>query len=111
ALPQFLAGLEEWNPFFLDLHRFAGSRVAPDAGRAILHRKSSETAKFDTISVGQGVGDLLEYRVDDIFHVAQKKMRVAVGDALNELGLDHHTCSLPKVLPYMSVILLVFSFP
>ncbi|SJM35519.1 hypothetical protein BQ8482_80153 [Mesorhizobium delmotii] len=86
---QFLAGLEERHPFLLDLDGFAGARVAAGAGGAVFHRESTETAQLDPVAFGKRVGDLVENRADDVFDVAQKKVRVACGDDLHKFGFDH----------------------
>ena len=57
ALAQFLAGLEERHPLFLDEDGIAGTRVATGAGWAIFHRKRAETAQFDPISSRQRICD------------------------------------------------------
>ncbi len=67
-----LAGLEERHPFLFDFHRFARSRVAAGARRAVLHRKGAETSKFDAVPVGERVGDLLENGADDVLDISRE---------------------------------------
>src|SRR5690606_12723517 len=86
---QFLAGLEERHPLLLDLNGFPSARVASHPRRSVLYRKRAESTQLDAVACRQRLGDLVKDRVDDVFDVAQKKMRIAIGDALHQLGLDH----------------------
>src|SRR5260370_15880728 len=88
-LAQLLAGLEEGNVLLLDLHAVAGARVAPETRVAPLHRKGAEAAQLDAVAARQRRGDLVENGGHDTLDVALIEMRVAVGQALDELGLGH----------------------
>ncbi len=35
------------------------------------------------------IGDLIENRADDVFHITQKQVRIACGNDLHEFGFDH----------------------
>lgn len=84
ALAQFLAGLEEGNPFFLDEYTVAGPRVAAGPRGPVFHRKRAKTAQFDPVSARQGICDLIENRIDDIFDVTVIEMRVARRNNLHQ---------------------------
>jgi len=47
ALAHFLAGLEEGTYFWSTETKRAGARIAPGAGRAVLHREGAEAAQLD----------------------------------------------------------------
>ena len=67
----------------------AGARIAAGTRRAMLHRKSAETAQLDPIAARQGRDDLIENRVHNVLDIPLVKMRVVLGDALNKFGFDH----------------------
>ena len=75
ALAQLLAGLEEGNPLFLDEHAVAGARITAGTRRPVFHRKRAETTKFDPVSARQGICNLIENGIDDIFDITVIKMR------------------------------------
>src|SRR5688572_20324907 len=89
ALTHFLAGLEERHALLIDRHMGAGARIAPRAGRTMLDRERTETAQLDTVAARQGSDDLIENRVDDVLDIPLIKVRVVLGNALNEFGFDH----------------------
>src|SRR5690606_22483408 len=89
TVAQFLAGLEERNPLFFHVHRFAGTRIAPAAGRAVFHGKCAKATQLHAIAFSKRVCDLVEYRADDVFDIALEEMRIAAGDNLNEFRFDH----------------------
>ena len=43
----------------------AGSRIAPDALTLLAHRKTAERVDLDCFTLGQGIGDLAQYGVDE----------------------------------------------
>src|SRR5215469_374727 len=88
-LAHLLAGLEERHRFLLDRDMRPGARIAPRAGRAMLHREGPEAAQLDPVAARHGGDDLAQYRVDDVLDVALIEMRILRGDALHQLGLDH----------------------
>ncbi len=45
---------------------FAGSRIAPDALTLLAHRKTAEQGNLDCFALGQGIGDLAQYGVDEV---------------------------------------------
>src|SRR6266567_3192333 len=89
AVAQLLAGLEEGDVLFGDLHAVAGARVAPDSGIAALDRKGAKAAQFDPIAAGQRCADLVEDGGNDRLDIALVEMRVRLCEALNELRLGH----------------------
>jgi hypothetical protein len=62
----------------------AGAGVAPNSGITTFDRKSTKSPQFDTITTRQGIGDFIKNSVYDILDIAQIKMRIALGDLLNE---------------------------
>src|SRR5262249_35790428 len=73
-------------------------RVAPFARRTALHREGPEATQLHAIAVRQGIGDLVEDGVDDVFHVALVQVRILRRDPLNELGFDHRVRSLDRTI-------------
>src|SRR5271170_1185470 len=107
ALAHFLAGLEERRELLGDRHLVAGARIAAGARLALLGREGAEAAQLDALAAGEGVGDLAEYGVDDVFDVALIEMRIAGRHALHELRLDHRTSPTrndPEVSPRLHAL-------
>src|SRR6516165_760561 len=77
----------------------AGPGVAAEPRVPPLDREGAETPQFDTIASRQGVGDFIEARVYDLFDITQIKMRVAIGNPLDELRCDHSRRLLKKLRP------------
>ena len=90
-LTHFLAGLEERDALLIDRHMGAGARVAAGTGRTVLDRESPETAELDTVAARQRSYDLIENRIHNVLHIPLVKVRVVLGDALNEFGFDHRS--------------------
>src|SRR5690606_34281018 len=89
AQPQLLARLEDGDEFLLDLHRVARAGIAADAGRAALAREGAEAAQLHPVAPRQRFHDLVQDSRDDVLDVALIEVGVAVGDPLNEFGLNH----------------------
>ena len=89
AAAEFLTGLEERYALGRHTDGDAGARVATLAGGTLTHGKGAEAAEFDTAALGEGTGDFLEDRVDELFEVVGAEVRVAVGKLLDEFGLGH----------------------
>src|ERR1700759_3838073 len=85
----FLAGLEERHALLVDGNVGASARVAARARGPMLDRESAKTAQFDAIAARQRSHDLIENRVHDILDIPLVKVRVVLGNALNEFGFDH----------------------
>src|SRR5208282_3076631 len=94
-LAQLLAGLEEGNVLFADLHAFPGTRVATHARAAPLDRESAEAAQLDPVAARQGRRDLVEDGGNDAFDVALVKVRIALGQMLDQLGFGHGAAFAP----------------
>ena len=62
----------------------SGSRVAACARRAVLDRKSPESAQFNAVPPSQCRDDLTQDRVDDIFYVALVEMGILSRNALDK---------------------------
>src|SRR5262249_23293401 len=75
-LAHFLAGLEERHALLIDGNARARARVASFARRPALHREGPEATQLHAIAVRQGIGDLVEDGVDDVFHVALVQVRI-----------------------------------
>ena len=67
----------------------AGAWIASSARRAMLHRKGAEAAKLDPVAPRQRGDDFIEDRVHNVLDIPLVKMRVVLGDTLNEFGFDH----------------------
>src|ERR1700676_2493829 len=85
----FLAGLEDRHTLLIHRHMGAGARIAAGAGRAMLHRKRTETTQLDPIAPRQGRDDLIEDRVHNILDIPLIEVRIVLGDTLNQFGFDH----------------------
>src|SRR5689334_6969424 len=90
ALPQFLSGLEEGNRFLLHRNRLAGARVASGAGVAMLDGERAESTQLDTLPTGEGVGDFLENRRHDRFHILATQMRIGHRQLRDQFGLGQN---------------------
>src|SRR5208282_2028693 len=88
-LAQLLAGLEEGDVLLAHGHGLAGARVAPQARAALLDREGAEAAQLDAVALREGRGDLVEDRGHDALDVPLVEMRVALGDAQDQLRLGH----------------------
>jgi hypothetical protein len=67
----------------------AGAWIAARARRPMLDRKRPETTQLDPIAARQGRDDFIKDRVHDVLDIPLIKMRVVLGDALNEFGFNH----------------------
>ena len=56
---------------------------------ALRVREKAATRELDAVAARHGGDDLVENGVDDVFDVALIKMRVLLGDTLNQFRLDH----------------------
>src|ERR1700723_3463973 len=85
----------------------AGSRIAAKTRIAALDGKGSKSSQFDAIATRQGLGDLVENSVHDLFDIAAIKMGVAIRKPLHEFRFDHVCPQLalerPIVVPDASV--------
>jgi hypothetical protein len=88
-LAHFLARLEIGHALGVDVDRFAGARVAPDAGIALARRESAEAAQLDPAALGQLVGDRIEDRADHIFDLTLGEVGKVAAQFLHQLGTDH----------------------
>ncbi len=68
--------------------------VASRARRTMLDRERAKAAQFYSVTARQGVRDFVENGVDDVFNVTQIKVRIAIGNALNEFGFNHRRMPL-----------------
>ena len=102
-LAHFLARFEERDALLVDGHMGAGARIAPCARRAVLYRKSTETAQLDAVTARKGRDDLFENRVHNVLDIPLVKMRVVLGDALNKFGFDHREIGPGSVRMTISV--------
>ena len=81
---EFLAGLEVWRRLLVHLDRLARTRIAPDAGVALLHREGAEPSHLHTLAASQSGGDLLEYRRHDQLHIRHAQMWMAGSEVRDE---------------------------
>src|SRR5690606_32615040 len=97
-LADFLAGLELGDVFLAHVDLFAGAWIAAHARRAVLDRKGPETAQFHPSATGQGIADLVENGVDDIFDISMEKVRVFRCELFDEFGFDHSRRTPPGAI-------------
>ena len=83
-LAHFLAGFEKRHALLIDRHVRAGAWIASGASRPVLDRKCAKAPQLNAISACQRVDDLVKNRVDDVLDIALIKVRIVLGDALNE---------------------------
>src|SRR5262249_46382537 len=96
------ARLEERHALLVNRHVRAGAGVAARPRGAMLDRERPKTAQLDAIAARQRSHDLVEDRIDDILDIPLIKVRVVLGDTMNEFGFDHR-----KVGPGKSAIISV----
>jgi hypothetical protein len=63
----------------------AGAWIATCPGGTVFDRKRTEPAQFDTVAGSQRIRNLVEDGADDVFDIAEKQMRVAIGNNLHQL--------------------------
>ncbi len=116
--PQGVRGFEGCGlPIFLDLkfhdipNTVAGAcRAAAQLGVSIMNVhaqggaammraavEAAKSAQFDAMTVGQRLGDAVQYRRDDAFHIAVVKMRISRGQPRHQFRLNH-PCPLRDTL-------------
>ena len=54
-----------------------------------MQRKAAEPPDFNTISIGQGLRHMLEYRLDGKFDVFIRKLSLLMCEDIYELGFGH----------------------
>jgi hypothetical protein len=55
----------------------------------MLDRERAEAAQLDPVAPRQRGNNLIENRIHDILDIPLVKVRVVLGDTLNEFGFDH----------------------
>jgi hypothetical protein len=55
----------------------------------MLHRECAEAAQFHAVTTRKSGDDFIENGIHDVLDIPLVKMRVVLGDALNEFGFDH----------------------
>ena len=88
-LAHFFTGLEVRRVLLLDRHVSAGARVAAGARWALLHRERTEAAQLDAVAARHCGNDLAQDGVDNVLDVALIKVRILLGDFLDQLRFDH----------------------
>src|SRR6185437_15670598 len=83
-LAHFLAGLEVRHMLLMNRHLGPGARIAASSRRAFLHRERAEAAQLDAITARHRGDDLAQNGVDDILDIALIKVRVLLGDLLDQ---------------------------
>src|SRR5687768_15718567 len=64
-LAQPLADLEEGNALLRNVHAGAGLGIAALARVAVTDAEAAEATQLDLVALGEGIGDVVEDRVDD----------------------------------------------
>jgi len=98
ALVHFLARLEVRHVLLIDSDEGAISRIATVPRRAVSHAERTKPTQFHAVAACHRRNDFSENGVDDLFSVAQKKVRVLCQDALGKFGFDHVSHSLCPML-------------
>src|SRR5665213_316007 len=104
-LAQLFAGLEEGDVLFADLDALAGARIAAQPRAAALDREGAKAAELDPVAPRQRRRDLVEHGGNDAFDVTLVEVRIALSQALDELGFRHGAALAPcrvnilKILP------------
>ena len=65
----------------------------------MLDREGAETTQLDPVAARQRSNDLIKNRIYDILDIPLIKVRVVLGDALNEFGFDHREFG-PGIVSY-----------
>src|SRR5437899_5154663 len=79
-----LAHLEERYALLGHFHSAAGLRVTSFARVAVADPKAAEATKLDFVALGEGVGDVVEDRVDDGLGLFLRQIR-EFGDLVDQL--------------------------
>src|SRR5215470_4026997 len=87
-LAQSLADLEEGNPLLGNVDAAAGLRITPLAGGAVPDTEATEAPQLDLVAFGEGIGDVVEDRVDNGFRFFLRQIR-DFRDFVDQLGLGH----------------------
>src|SRR5262249_43795101 len=84
-----LSYLEERHAFLRDVHARPGLGVAPLPGVAVTDSEAAEASELDLVPLRQGVGDVVDDRVDDRFRLSLGRAR-DIGKFVDEVGRRHH---------------------
>jgi len=85
----FLAGLEVRHVLLIDGDESAISRIATVPRRALPHAERAKPTQFHAVAARHRRNDFSQNGVDDLFSVAQIKVRVLCQDTLGKFGFDH----------------------
>jgi hypothetical protein len=55
----------------------------------MFHGERTETTELDPVAARERCDDLIKDRVHDVFDIPLVKMRVVLGNTLNQFGFDH----------------------
>jgi hypothetical protein len=53
------------------------------------NRENAKVPQFDAVAARHRRDNLVDYSVDDFFHIVLVEARVPIGDKLDELGFEH----------------------
>src|SRR5919109_394907 len=87
-LAQALADLEEGNALLGNVHGAAGLGVAALAGVAVTDAEAAEAPQLHLVPLGEGVGDVVEHRVDDGLRLLLGEVG-DLGDLVDQLRFRH----------------------
>ncbi len=96
---QFFARLEERRPFFFNIHRLAGARIASNPGRSVFDRKRAKSPQFHAISARKRIRDFVENNRHDALYIAVKEIWIFVGELLHQFRFDHDRPIAPLSRP------------
>jgi hypothetical protein len=80
---------------FRNCNRGPSTRVTPNSGIPLFHRKGPEPPQLYAITSRHSLGDLIKNRVYDTLYVTLKKMRVFIRQFLDQFR-SYHLDFLPK---------------
>jgi len=85
----FFARLEVRHVLLIDRDEGAILWIATVPRRAVSHAERTKPTQFHAVAARHRRNDFSENGVDDLFSVAQIKVRVLCQDALGKFGFDH----------------------
>ena len=89
TLTQLFTRFEVGNMFFRHFHAFAGFRVAPDTGRAVVQVEAAEAADSTRSPFSKALADFFDDEFDGFFYVLAAQLRVAHAQAVYQFGFGH----------------------
>lgn len=86
-------GPEVHVPLGRHVHGLSGSRIAARPGDPDLARKTAEPAQLHPMTLAEGLGDLVQDRVERRLHGMEGQMRMGLAKLCQQLRTDHRASS------------------